>query len=190
MGRSRDEIDEISHRVASCLYFQVNNDGLRCQAWANYVKVTAMNIRNRYLEEKYGSTIYLDDIIDASQLRERIVPNRTQQEYHYIELNSLVGSLSDKWFEFFNKICRYDKSTVLYKLVLMSVLLSLEYHYKNGGKLKIILYKLPESFSNYVEFLIKAISNNLYNLTKKELGLELTDYYNEVELGAPWNVGG
>lgn len=190
MAYDSKEVDEISHMLATDFYIKLNHEGLRVDKWTKYIRLRLYRMRSDYLKETQGLELTIDDPIDADEFADRCLGNGYfDASDQFSELQDVIDSLPDYFFKVFDKYIRYKKSSEEYRLVKISLMLTLEDQIKNKGSKKIILVGLDESYETYIIFLINLIYKRIGVYLHKLLGEDLSRASEMRDLlSASWNL--
>lgn len=190
MAFNSNEVDEISHMLATDFYLKINHEGLVVEKWTKYIRLRLYNARSEYLNETRGVEFEVSDVIEAEQFRDQLFgsANRFRTEQAAMELDSVVQSMSTLALEILDSYVHYKPGTTEYEFIKISVMFTIEDKLKyNRGR--VVLVKLGDEYRPYVRFLVSLIYKRLGVNLRKLLGDDLHRSSELSELiGASWNI--
>lgn len=189
MAYNSTEVDEISHMLATDFYIKLNHEGMKVEKWTKYIRLRLYRMRSDYLKETQGVELQIDDPIEAEEFAERCLGGYYQSISSEVEMESVLDSLPEIFFQIYDKYVRYTKSSEEYRLVRLSLMFTLERRILTKDNNVVVLIGLDYTYESYITFLINLIYKRIGVYLHKILGEDLSRSSEMRELiGASWNI--
>ncbi len=175
--KTRSEVEEISHNLATDFYLRISSGELEVVCWTKYIQLTLLTYRNMHYSDTSKCQIVVDDASILHDFSNQLYSSSkfNLQRESSMEVDDYIKSIPDFLLIQFDKIVRYNKNTVEYTEVLISVLTSIirkEYivvnpHiYDDVEYVEVVVKCLMRRLNNYMDRVCKEDkkSYNLYDI--------------------------
>lgn len=169
IATTREEIQLISHHLASDLYMDILSGKTRVRSWTKYVWLRLYKYRELYVKDKGKQFFRAKDTSQVDAIRDLHQGSRESTSLaSTVEYEDLIERLPEVFREKYQEFNRYTPSHQYYEGLLISVIITIV-------RDELTLYKIPKHLSGYVRMMSRVMLKESYNYIKEYSGDSQTE---------------